>query len=94
VKSKLFLFAGFQATKLRQDPANVQQFIPTPAMLAGDWTAFTSAACNAGLPRQLRPPFNNNRITPDQYSKVAVYIANKILASQPVAPNECGGRGL
>src|SRR5262245_56024032 len=27
VKSKLFLFAGFQATRLRQDPANVQQFI-------------------------------------------------------------------
>src|SRR5215475_11397285 len=56
VKSRLFLFGGFQATKLRQDPANVQQFIPTPAMLQGDWTAFTSAACNAGQPRTLSLP--------------------------------------
>jgi hypothetical protein len=90
VKSRLFLFGGFQATKLRQDPANVQQFIPTPALLQGDWTAFTSAACNAGVPRMLRPPFNNNRISPDQYSKVALFIADKILASQPAPPNECG----
>jgi Carboxypeptidase regulatory-like domain len=90
VKNKLFFFAGYQRTMLRQDPANVQQFIPTPAMLAGDWTAFTSAACNAGVARTLRPPFNNNRIGPDQYSKVAVFIANKILASQPAPPNECG----
>jgi carboxypeptidase family protein len=90
VKSKVFVFAGVQATKLRQDPANVQQFIPTPAMLAGDWTAFTSAACNAGTPRLLRPPFTSNRISPDQYSKVALYIANKILTSQSAPPDECG----
>src|SRR5215475_8344070 len=90
VKNKVFFFGGYQGTRLRQDPNNVKQFIPTPAMLSGDWTAFTSAACNAGVPRTLRPPFNNNRISTDQYSKVALFIANKILASQPAPPNECG----
>ena len=89
-KNKLFFFGGFQDTILRQDPANTQGFIATPAMLAGDWTAFTSAACNAGVPRTLRAPFVNNRIDPAQYSKVAVYIAQKVLASQPVSPNDCG----
>jgi hypothetical protein len=90
VKNKVFFFAAYQGTKLRQDPANVQSFIVTPAMLAGDWTAFASAACNAGIPRTLRPPFMNNRIDPSQYSKVALFIANKVLASQSAPPNECG----
>ena len=44
----------------------------------------------SGVPRTLRTPFANNRIDPAQYSKAAVYIANKILASQPAPPNECG----
>src|SRR6266852_3341832 len=89
-KNKVFFFAGFQGTKLRQDPANVQNFVATPAMLAGDWTAFTSAACNAGVARTLRAPFGNNRIDPAQYSKVATYIANQVLASQSAPPNDCG----
>ena len=42
-KNKLFFFGGFQDTILRQDPSNTEGFIATPAMLAGDWTAFTSA---------------------------------------------------
>jgi carboxypeptidase family protein len=90
VKSKLFFFGGYQATITRQDAVNTQAFITTPTMLAGDWTAFTSAACNAGQARTLRAPYVNNRIDPAQYSKVAVYIANRILATQPVPPNECG----
>jgi hypothetical protein len=90
LKNKVFFFAGYQGTRLRQDPANVQSFIVTPAMLAGDWTAFASAACNAGVPKTLGPPFDNNRIDPSQYSKVATFIANKVLASQSAPPNECG----
>ena len=89
-KNKLFFFGGYQNTILRSDPANNQQFIVTPAMLAGDWTAFTSAGCNAGRQRTLGAPFVNNRIDPAQYSKVAVFIANKVLASQPIAPDACG----
>src|SRR5437016_4043508 len=32
-ENKLFFFAGYQGTKLRQDPANVENFVATPAML-------------------------------------------------------------
>ena len=39
-RNKLFFFGGYQGTTLRADAANTQSFIPTPAMMAGDWTAF------------------------------------------------------
>src|SRR5437762_1075660 len=57
VQSKLFLFAGYQGTTIRQDPQDLRTFIPTAAMLAGDWTAVTSQACNVGKQINLRPPF-------------------------------------
>src|SRR5256712_12786950 len=45
VKNKLFFFGGYQGTTIRQDPADTQAFVPTPAMMAGDFTAITSPAC-------------------------------------------------
>jgi hypothetical protein len=50
-KNKLFFFAGYQGTKIRQDPPDSLAFVPTPAMLAGDFTAFASAACNTQYAR-------------------------------------------
>src|SRR5207248_6889477 len=46
LKNKLFFFGGYQGTTLRQDAKNLRSFVPTAAMLAGDFTAFASAACN------------------------------------------------
>ena len=46
VKNKLFFFAGYQGTTIRQDPSDDTAFVPTAAMLAGDFTAFASPACN------------------------------------------------
>src|SRR5207248_4769656 len=37
-KSKLFFFAGYQGTTVRQDPSDTIAFVPTAAMLAGDFT--------------------------------------------------------
>src|SRR6266704_2358404 len=53
-KSKLFFFAGHQTTTNRQTPPEDRQFVPTAAMLAGDFTAFASAECNNGRPLTLR----------------------------------------
>ena len=92
-KDKLFFFGGFQDTPLRADPANSIAFVPTPAMINGDWTAYTSPACNQGIQRTLRGPgwVNNVQTNPaGNFSKPAVFIAQKILASQPTPPNECG----
>src|SRR3989441_565678 len=48
VKNKVFFFAGYQGTKIRQDPSDLITFVPTAAMMAGDFTAFASPACNVG----------------------------------------------
>jgi hypothetical protein len=48
VKNKLFFFGGYQGTIVRQDPSDLISFVPTPAMMAGDFTAFASPQCNAG----------------------------------------------
>src|SRR5215471_4225259 len=45
VKNKLFFFGGFQDTINHQDPSNIQNFIPTPAMLQGDFSVAASPAC-------------------------------------------------
>jgi hypothetical protein len=89
LKNKLFFFAAYQGTTTRQDPADTRSFIPTPAMMAGDWTTFASPACNAGRQMTLRAPFVNSRIDPTLYSKPAVNILNRILPKAPT-PDACG----
>jgi hypothetical protein len=39
IKNKLFFFGGDQSTTVRSAPVEGIAFVPTPAMLAGDWTA-------------------------------------------------------
>ncbi|PYS50518.1 MAG: hypothetical protein DMG13_20830 [Acidobacteria bacterium] len=84
--SKLFFFGGYQGTTLRQDPGNFISFVPTAAMMSGDWTGFTSPACNAGGQISLRQPFVNNRIDPGLYSRAALIIASRL----PKASDPCG----
>ncbi len=86
IKNRLFFFGGYQGTTLRQDPADIRQFVPTAAMLAGDFTSFTSPACNTGRQITLRSPFVNNRIDPALFSPVAV----KLAALLPKTDNPCG----
>src|SRR5437868_29545 len=78
-KNKLFFFAGYQGTTLRQDPEDNISFVPTAAMLAGDFTAFASPACNGGRQITLKGPFVNNRIDPALFSKAAVVVAKQFV---------------
>jgi len=84
--NKLFFFAAYQGTTLRQDAADNTSFVPTPAMLAGDFTAITSSACNAGRQINLSAPFVNNRISPTLFSPAAVKLASKL----PTPVDACG----
>jgi hypothetical protein len=86
VKNKLFFFAAYQGTKTSTNPSDSIDFVPTPAVLAGDWTTFASPACNSGKTIALTAPFTGNRIDPALYSKAALAIASKL----PPAQNECG----
>src|SRR6185503_6088790 len=83
---KLFFFAGFQGTNTRQVPTDNRAFVPTAAMLAGDFTAFASAACNAGTAKNLGAPFVGNKVNPALFSKAALAISARL----PAADNECG----
>src|SRR5437867_89493 len=85
-KDKLFFFAGYQETLLRQNNQDQETFLPTAAMLAGDFTTFASPACNGSRQITLRAPFVNNRIDPRLYSKPALALTGKL----PKTPDPCG----
>jgi hypothetical protein len=87
VRDKLFFFGAYQATRVRQTPASFISWVPTDAMLAGDFTAYASPACNAGRQITLRAPFVDNRIDPVLMSKAAVEISRRIPSK---ADNPCG----
>src|SRR5437667_8281748 len=86
LKNKLFFFGGYQGTTIRQDPANKRSFVPTAAMMAGDFTAFASAACNTKGNITLKAPFANNGIDPQLFDPVAV----KIVSYLPAVNDPCG----
>jgi hypothetical protein len=86
IKNKLFFFGGYQGTTVRQDPANLKSFVPTDAMLDGDFTAFASPACNSGRQIALRAPFSNNRVDSALLSKAALALSSRL----PKASDPCG----
>ena len=86
LRDRLFFFGGVQGTVVRQTPASYVAFVPTPAMLAGDFTGIASSACNAGRQVALRAPFVNNRIDPALFSQAAVTISKRL----PVTNDPCG----
>lgn len=85
-RDRIFFFAGHQETRATQTPADIITFIPTPAMLAGDFTQLASAACNARGAVTLGAPFTNNTISPSLLSPAAVAIARRL----PTTTDPCG----
>ena len=86
VTDRFFFFGAYQGTFVRTTPADILSKVPTPAMLAGDFTAFASPACNRGRQVPLRAPFVNNRIDPALYSRAAINIARQL----PATSDPCG----
>ena len=99
--NKLFFFGGHQTTTNRQTPPEDRQFIPTAAMLAGDFTDFASPACNSNRQLALRGPFQSlgtrdgatiYRVDPALFSPAAVKLVtwNKDGLVFPTTTNPCG----
>jgi Carboxypeptidase regulatory-like domain len=86
LKNKLFFFGGFQGTKTRSTPPEIFAYVPTPAMLAGDFRSFASATCNNGRAITLAAPFVNNQINPGAFSAPAVKFASFL----PKTDDPCG----
>ena len=86
IKNKLFVFAGYQGRIEKSNPPTSISFVPTQAMLNGDFTAITSPACNGGRQLNLTGGFAGNRIDPSRFSPVAL----NFLKHVPVSPDPCG----
>ena len=86
IRDKLFFFAAYQGTTVRQQPAANIAWVPTPAMLAGDFTAVASPACNNGRQITLRGGFENNRIDPARFSRAALNLMKYL----PSTTDPCG----
>ncbi len=87
---RIFFFGGYQGTNTRVVPVDNKAFVPTAAMLAGDFTAYASPACNNGTQVNLRSVGNqlfvNNRIDPSLLSPAALNIAKRL----PTTTDPCG----
>ena len=85
----MFFFGAFQGTRIRETPADLFAFVPTAAMLAGDFTTYASAECNSGTARTLGAPFVGNRLDPSRMSPAALNIARRL----PATTDPCGRIG-
>ena len=86
IKNKLFIFGAYQGRLERSNPVTTISFVPTQAMLEGDFTAFASPACNGGTQRNLTGGFVGNRIDPSRLNSVAL----NFLKHVPVSTDPCG----
>jgi len=87
VRDQLFFFAAYQRTRVRRIPTSGFQFMPTAAMMAGDFTTFASPQCQGRQIAPLRPPFVNNQVSPAQFSPASL----KVVSLLGVTPdNPCG----
>jgi Carboxypeptidase regulatory-like domain/TonB dependent receptor len=85
VRDKMFFFAGYQGTRTRQTPPDLIAFVPTAAMLTGDFTTFASPACQ-GRQVNLGAGFVGNRIDPARFSPAALKMASFL----PKTTDPCG----
>ena len=85
-KNKIFFFGAYQGRVEKSNPATNIRYVPTAAMLSGDFSALASPACNAGRQVTLRAPFTDNKIDPSQLNAVALGVSKYL----PLATDPCG----
>src|SRR5439155_9618050 len=79
-------FGAYQGTRTRQIPVDNISFVPTAAMLGGDFSQLASPACNGGRAVALRAPFVNNAVPRSALSPAALAVTSKL----PAATDPCG----
>ena len=88
LRNKLFFFAAYQQMSQRSDPGQTIAYVPTPAVLAGDFTTVAGPTCNGGRTISLPAAngFVGDRISPSMLNPVAL----KISALVPTSADPCG----
>ena len=91
-RDKLFFFGGYQGTRTRQTTNAVTSYVPTPAMLAGDFSTFDGAGCqSSGKFKQLTNPatglpYPNDQIPVAQFNASALALLKLV----PATSSPCG----
>jgi hypothetical protein len=80
-RDKMFFFFGYQGTITRQDPTSTNAFVPTAAMLQGNFSA-----CPSAIPAANASQFINNQIAPSLFDPAALKLASAL----PATNNVCG----
>jgi hypothetical protein len=86
VRNRVFYFGAYQATRADLQPSDTVQFVPTQAMLAGDFSQIASAACNTRGAITLPAPFAGNQIDPALLNPVSIRIVRQL----PTTSDPCG----
>jgi hypothetical protein len=86
VRNKAFFFGAYQGRVERSTPTTNIRYVPTQAMLNGDFTAFASPACNGGRQIALRAPFVDNQVPRSALNQSALSFSRYL----PVATDPCG----
>ena len=89
-KDKIFGFFGYQYTPIRTAPPQTISFVPTQAVLNGDFNTWESSAC-LSKPRTIMDPttgqpFPNNQVPISRYSPQALALAKYL----PASNSPCG----
>jgi len=95
IKDKLFFFGGYQGTRNRSNPPQSTTFIPTSAMLAGDFSAIAGPTCTSTASgKQLVNPLNGNAPFPGNQIPVSMLndVAKKVATTYlPIgSADQCG----
>ncbi len=92
IKDKLFFFGGFQGTPTRTNPPSTIAFVPTAAVVAGNFSAIDGPSCTSNhTTKQLKNPFTGapfagNQIPVSMFDPAAL----KMLQFLPQTTNQCG----
>src|SRR5579862_8133798 len=96
-KNKLFGFGGYQETVIRNISGANTVYVPTQAVMNGDWSTIESGAtqsngevCEAGGRQLVHPgtttPYTGNQIPTSSYSPAALFYLKLI----PISSDPCG----
>ena len=91
IRDRLFFFGGYQGTRNRSDPPSLTTYIPTAAMLNGDFSALAGPTCNGTQltnPLAGNAPFQGNQIPKTMLNPVAVKVASSYLPINDA--DQCG----
>jgi hypothetical protein len=92
IRDKVFFFGGFQGTRQRSDPPQSVAFVPTPAVMQGDFSTIVGSRCiSGGNGKQLvdpltKVPFANNQIPTSRFNSSALAFLKYI----PTSNDPCG----